>query len=139
MRIIIRAGIIILFLSNIFPYTKAFSQTIAEIASFEENIPTKTKKVYKDAGQNKNEIEVVFSGLFLFYKSFVSSQDAISCVFTPSCSEYALIAVKNQGILQGMANTFDRLMRCNGLSAENYQVAPNSYLLIDNVSVKKSK
>jgi hypothetical protein len=39
----------------------------------------------------------VFSGLFLFYKSFVSSQDAQSCSFTPSCSVYALEAVKNQG------------------------------------------
>ena len=131
--------IIILFLNNIIFTQVTFAQTTAEINSFFETPVGPQKKTYKDASQNKNEIELVFSGLFLFYKSFISSQDAISCVFTPSCSEYALIAVKKQGAIIGMMNTFDRLTRCNGFSANNYEKAPNSYLLLDPLITNDSK
>jgi putative membrane protein insertion efficiency factor len=86
---------------------------------------------YQVARENRNEIQLIFSGLFLFYKSFISSQDGVSCVFTPSCSEYALMAIKKQGVMVGMANAIDRMTRCNGLSPEKYQKAPNSPLMID--------
>lgn len=72
--------------------------------------------------QNTNELEAVFSGLFLFYKSFFSSQDNQRCSFHPSCSEYGLEAVKKFGVLRGMVSTFDRLTRCNGFSPRQYEI-----------------
>ena len=65
---------------------------------------TKISDQYEHVHVNTNEVQFVFSGLFLFYKSFISSQDAQSCSFTPSCSVYALEAVKKQGVLKGMIN-----------------------------------
>lgn len=73
--------------------------------------------------KNQNEFELVFSGLFVFYKSFFSSQDIPgACSFSPSCSEYGLISVKKYGIFRGILSTFDRLTRCHGMSSGNYSV-----------------
>lgn len=95
-------------------------------------LPTgKTERVYWEAKDNKNEVEAVFSGLFLFYKSFISSQDLTVCTFTPSCSEYGILAVKEHGVLKGGFLTVDRLTRCNGLSPEKYKVDKTQMLLID--------
>jgi len=91
----------------------------------------KTSKSYLSAKNNSNEIQYLFSGLFLFYKTFISSQDGQSCSFTPSCSEYGIEAVKKHGVLAGMVITFDRLARCNGLSPEKYAVDEKKHLLID--------
>jgi putative component of membrane protein insertase Oxa1/YidC/SpoIIIJ protein YidD len=52
---------------------------------------------------------------FLVYKTFISSQDKPSCVFTPSCSEYALESIRTKGLVLGWLNAFDRLSRCHGL------------------------
>lgn len=72
--------------------------------------------------QNTNELQAVLSGLFLFYKSFLSSQDNQRCSFHPSCSEYGLEAVKKLGIIRGVLCTCDRLTRCNGFSPRQYEV-----------------
>lgn len=62
-----------------------------------------------------NDITTVASVGFIFYKSFISSQDNPSCVFTPSCSEYAMLSIQEMGFLLGWLNTFDRFCRCHGL------------------------
>ena len=81
----------------------------------------------------KNEIDVMFTGLFIFYKSFISSQDGNSCTFTPSCSEYALQSIQKYGVVIGMLSAFDRLERCNGLSPELYKINPETHLFSDPV------
>jgi len=96
----------------------------------------KIKDQYEHVHVNTNEVQFLFSGLFLFYKSFISSQDAQSCSFTPSCSVYALEAVKKQGVFKGMMNGFDRLSRCNSLSPEKYEIDPETKLLIDPLVVQ---
>lgn len=88
---------------------------------------------YSFAKNTKNEVQVVFSGLFLFYKYFVSSQDVVSCVFYPSCSVYALQTIQKNGIAEGMLATFDRLCRCNGLSPDKYDIHKESRLFYDPV------
>lgn len=133
MKQIMKIFIITIFLINSF-IEKAFSQTKSEISDIKNTfIITKSKKEYNYAKNNKNEIEIVFSGLFLFYKTFISSQDMQSCTFTPSCSEYGLEAVKKQGVFIGVINTFDRLTRCNSLSPEKYTIDPKTHLLYDPV------
>ncbi len=62
----------------------------------------------------RNEVNLIISSGFLVYKTFVSSQDKPSCVFTPSCSEFAVEAFQNKGIFMGWLMTFDRLSRCHG-------------------------
>ncbi len=89
------------------------------------------KKEYSEAKNNKNELESTFSGLFLAYKTFFSSQDLTVCTFTPSCSEYGILAVKKYGIIKGGVLTMDRLTRCNGLSPNNYEIDKATMLLKD--------
>lgn len=89
------------------------------------------KTVYSFAKGNTNEIQTIFSSLFLFYKFAISSQDYNSCTFHPSCSEYGLLAVKKKGAFAGMLATIDRLQRCNGLSPNLYEIDVEKRLLID--------
>jgi putative membrane protein insertion efficiency factor len=114
----------------------ASAQTAEEINSARKMMPhkhaVKVRSRYLYATQNNtNEISWIFSGLFLAYKSFVSSQDRASCTFTPSCSEYGMLAVKKHGVLIGIISTFDRLTRCNGLSPELYEKDSKTGLFID--------
>ncbi|MBL0764396.1 membrane protein insertion efficiency factor YidD [Marivirga atlantica] len=131
-----RRNIILILLISIAGVGKA--QEISEIAllqNLDEHHHAASKEKLSDkyhyVKQNTNELQFVMSGLFLFYKEFISSQDSQSCSFTPSCSEYALQAVKQQGIFKGMLNGFDRLSRCNSLSPEKYEVDPETRLLLD--------
>lgn len=120
---------IILFL--LFSY-KLFSQLNVDINKFRKLNQTETTvKKYSYARTYNNEVEFLFTRLFLFYKNFVSSQDASTCTFTPSCSEYAIIAIKHQGPIIGTINFFDRFSRCNGLSPENYVPDPELNVFID--------
>jgi uncharacterized protein len=89
------------------------------------------KKTYEEAKNNKNEIQIAFSGLFLMYKTFFSSQDLTVCTFSPSCSEYGILAIKNFGMVKGGIMTMDRLTRCNGLSPKQYEIDKASMLLKD--------
>ena len=72
----------------------------------------------------KSPDQVIFSSMFYFYKKYISSQDASHCMFTPSCSEYGLDAIKKKGMIMGLIDGFDRLSRCNGLSRELYHKHP---------------
>lgn len=89
------------------------------------------KPKWEASKNNRNELQMVFSGLFLFYKFAISSQDYNKCAFHPSCSEFGLLAVKKHGAVVGMLATLDRLQRCNGMSPENYEMDTERMVLID--------
>jgi len=111
-----------------------FSQKTSEINEVKHLFKVEGHKHdYSFVKNNKNEIQQVFSALFLFYKKFISSQDANSCVFYPSCSVYAFQSVKNNGIIIGALDALDRLTRCNGLSPELYDIHSETNLLYDPV------
>ncbi|MFD2523453.1 membrane protein insertion efficiency factor YidD [Emticicia soli] len=110
---------------------QATAQSKEEISLHRNVIQHPTKKVYKEAKSNKNEVQYLFSGLFLFYKTFFSSQDLTVCTFTPSCSEYGILSVKKHGVVMGGIRTMDRLTRCNGLSPTKYEIDMDAKLLID--------
>lgn len=73
----------------------------------------------------KNEIRMIASAAYHFYKAFISSQDANNCAFHPSCSTYAYETIKLNGLL-GIFDAFDRLTRCNGFSPEKYHTHGDS-------------
>lgn len=132
MNLKMKTYIIISFLISFFISTLGFAQSKMEITKMKEVIhPHYHKKQYSSATNNTNELQYVFSGLFLFYKAFVSSQDGQSCSFTPSCSEFGMEAVKKQGVVAGVLNTLDRLTRCNSLSPEKYTRDKETNLLYD--------
>ena len=111
------------------------SQTAGDIQALKNVFETNDQKTnYKELiKDNHNEFQLLASGLFLFYKSFISSQDGNHCIFNPSCSVYAIQSIKKNGLLIGISDGIDRLTRCNRLSLENYQKFENTNLYSDPV------
>lgn len=50
--------------------------------------------------------------LLRIYKRLLSPLLPRACRFTPSCSEYAILAIDDRGVLRGSAKAAARLLRC---------------------------
>jgi len=48
-----------------------------------------------------------------WYKRIISPLLPRACRFTPSCSEYAALAIRRHGALRGSIKTLGRLLRCH--------------------------
>jgi uncharacterized protein len=94
--------------------------------------PKNTKKAYAFA-ENARENEYVFllSKAFLMYKKLISSQDLNACNFHPSCSEFAMISVREMGVFKGVLNSFDRLTRCHPGARSYYEINTKTGKLFD--------
>lgn len=60
--------------------------------------------------------EVVYTG----YRNYLSSLDGSHCPMKPSCSQYAIQAIRKHGLLPGLAMGADRLTRC-GLHPQYFE------------------
>lgn len=72
----------------------------------------------------------LFREIFLLpiklYRKYISPlKGAPSCRFTPSCSEYAMLAVREWGIVIGSALAVWRILRCNPFSRGGYDPPPS--------------
>ena len=47
------------------------------------------------------------------YQRYAKSETRLRCCYTPSCSEYAILAIKKYGALIGAIKTVRRLLRCH--------------------------
>jgi putative membrane protein insertion efficiency factor len=99
-------------------------QTKEDILQYSHIFDTqKHTETYSFALKNiNNEVDEIFSGLYLIYKYGISSQDMSSCIFYPSCSTYALQSVQKHGLFIGSLSAFDRLCRCNPFKPKNYPI-----------------
>ena len=52
-------------------------------------------------------------GSLKIYKKVISPCLPDSCIYTPTCSEYGMEAVKRFGVVKGRVLTAGRLCRCN--------------------------
>ncbi|QIW09199.1 membrane protein insertion efficiency factor YidD [Francisella sp. LA112445] len=55
-----------------------------------------------------------------FYRYCISPFIPARCRYYPTCSEYALEALKSHGILKGLYLTIRRLLRCHPLAKRDY-------------------
>jgi len=56
-----------------------------------------------------------------FYRAVLSPlKGAPSCIYLPTCSEYAITAVQRRGIVVGTAMAIARILRCNPLFHGGY-------------------
>jgi putative membrane protein insertion efficiency factor len=68
-----------------------------------------------------------------FYRRWISpllhSISGVSgaCRFQPTCSEYALVAVAQHGMIYGSALALWRLLRCSPLSRGGFDPVPGTY------------
>jgi len=59
-----------------------------------------------------------------FYRRFISPYTPRTCRFTPSCSEYAVQAVMERGVIIGTALAVRRVLRCNPFGSFGYDPVP---------------
>ena len=64
-------------------------------------------------------------GLIRIYRTFVSPVMGPRCRHIPSCSEYALDAIKKRGIISGALLTSKRILRCRPGGTSGYDPVPD--------------
>ncbi len=62
--------------------------------------------------------------LIRLYQKYVSPAKPPSCRFTPTCSNYAIGALREWGLVRGLALTVWRVLRCNPFSKGGYDPVP---------------
>lgn len=62
--------------------------------------------------------------LIRFYRGYISPLKPPCCRFTPTCSEYALEAVKRYGPWKGMWLSMKRIAKCHPFHKGGYDPLP---------------
>jgi len=60
----------------------------------------------------------------LFYQKYLSKG---TCLYKPTCSQYTLECINNQGVILGILLGCWRILRCNPFSKGGYDPAPENY------------
>lgn len=68
----------------------------------------------------KNLMLILIKG----YRKFISPMKRPSCIFIPTCSQYALEAVEKYGFFKGGFLTIKRILRCHPFSKGGYDPVP---------------
>lgn len=63
-------------------------------------------------------------GIIKLYKLFISPILPNSCRYTPTCSVYAIDAIKKHGSLKGGWLALKRILRCNPWGGSGYDPVP---------------
>lgn len=62
--------------------------------------------------------------LIRFYRAAISPMFPSCCRFTPTCSEYGMIAFQRYGFLKGFRLTAKRILRCRPGGGKGYDPVP---------------
>jgi len=62
----------------------------------------------------------IFVAPITLYRRFISPLIVPRCRYYPSCSAYALDAIRSYGVLRGLVLAVWRLLRCNPLSGGGF-------------------
>lgn len=66
----------------------------------------------------------VLIGLVRFYQGAVSPHFPPACRYTPTCSSYAIEALRRHGALRGSWLALKRLLRCHPWGGSGYDPVP---------------
>ena len=59
-----------------------------------------------------------------FYQKFISPLTPATCRYTPTCSHYAIEAIRKHGPFKGLALAVWRILRCNPWGGSGYDPVP---------------
>lgn len=81
-----------------------------------------------------NPVSMIFVLLINIYQRTLSAREGVSpCQFRPSCSHFAVLAIKKYGAVEGTLMTGDRLLRCNPWAKDHYPLWDDNLHLSDPV------
>ncbi len=66
----------------------------------------------------------VLLAVLRFYKRHISPHLPDACIYTPTCSEYAMEAIQKHGALKGTGLAIWRVLRCNPFAKGGYDPVP---------------
>ncbi|WP_207511477.1 membrane protein insertion efficiency factor YidD [Longitalea luteola] len=69
-------------------------------------------------------LSLPFIALIKLYQWIISPILGPKCRFTPTCSQYAVIALKKHGVFKGLWLTVKRLCRCHPWGGHGYDPVP---------------
>ncbi len=72
-------------------------------------------------------IKPVLLGLIGFYRYGISPMLGRNCRFHPTCSEYAMDAIRSHGALRGSWLAFRRISRCHPFNPGGYDPVPEPH------------
>lgn len=67
-----------------------------------------------------------FIKILKFYKKFISGGLRSGCIFTPTCSEYAMEAFEKHNFFVSIGLIIWRILRCNSLNKGGFDPVPDS-------------
>lgn len=62
--------------------------------------------------------------LIRFYQVAISPLKPPTCRFTPTCSQYAIEAIKKHGAIKGLYLALKRILRCHPWGGSGYDPVP---------------
>lgn len=77
--------------------------------------------------ENRSEFMIsrILISIINFYRKFLSPLKwRVHCIYTPTCSEYAIEAIEKHGPLKGSALAIWRIIRCNPFAKGGYDPVP---------------
>ena len=66
----------------------------------------------------------VLIAILRFYKRHISPLLPNACIYTPTCSEYAMEAIEKHGVFKGTGLAIWRVLRCNPFHEGGYDPVP---------------
>ena len=69
-------------------------------------------------------LKKIFQAPVRFYQRVISPLLPGSCRFTPTCSQYCILAIEEWGVVRGLALSAWRILRCNPWSRGGYDPVP---------------
>ena len=68
----------------------------------------------------------IFIKILKFYKKYLSPGIKSGCIFTPTCSVYAIEAFEKHNFVTGLALTIWRVLRCNSFNKGGFDPVPDN-------------
>ena len=62
--------------------------------------------------------------LIKLYKKYISPLKGRTCIYTPSCSSYAILAIQKYGAIKGSYLAVKRILRCHPFHKGGYDPVP---------------
>ena len=76
----------------------------------------------------------VLIAILRFYKRRISPLLPDACIYTPTCSEYAMEAIEKHGVFKGTGLAILRVLRCNPFAKGGYDPVPEPKKHKENLS-----